>query len=181
MLKQKGSIYKSDINKSICHSYGFSISHVWMWKLDHKEGWALKNWCFRTVVLEKTLESPLDCKEIKPVNPKGNWPRIFIGKTDAEAEAPILWPPDENSQIFGKHPDAGKGWSQTRRGQQRMTWSDGITNSRDMSLSKLWEMVKDIEAWRAAVHEVTEPNTAEWLKWTQLYYSMHVMDKNRQN
>ena len=152
-----------------------------MWKLDHKEGWALKNWCFWTVVLEKTLESPLDCKEIKPVNPKGNWPRIFIGKTDAEAEAPILWPPDEKSQIIGKDPDAGKDWSQEEKGtteDEMVRWHHHLM---DMSLSKLWEMVKDIEAWRAALHEVTEPNTAEWLKWTQLYYSMHVMDKNRQN
>ena len=79
-------------------SYGFSSSRIWMWKLDNKEGWALKNWCFRTVVLEKTLESPLDSKEIKLVNPKGNQPWIFIGRTDAEAEAPILWPPDAKSQ-----------------------------------------------------------------------------------
>ena len=74
-------------------SYGFHSSHVWMWELDHKEGWVLKNWCFRTVVLDKFLESPLDCKEIKPVNPKGNQPWIFIGRTDAEPETPILWPP----------------------------------------------------------------------------------------
>ena len=78
-------------------SYGFSSSHVWMWKLDHKEDWVSKNWCFYTVVLEKTLESPLDCKKIKPVNPKGCQPWIFIGRTDAEAEVPILWPPDAKS------------------------------------------------------------------------------------
>ena len=89
-------------------SYGFSNSHVWMWELDHKEGWALKNWCFWTAVLEKTLESPLDCKEIQPVNPKGNQPWIFIGRTDAEAEAPILWQPDVMSQLIGKDRDAGK-------------------------------------------------------------------------
>ena len=89
-------------------SYGFSSSHVWMWKLDHKEGWVLKNWCFWTVVLEKTLESPLDSKEIKPVNPKGNQLRIFIGMTDAEAEAPIIWLPDAKSQLTGKDPDAVK-------------------------------------------------------------------------
>ena len=86
-------------------SYGFSISHVWMWKLDHKESWALKNWCFWTVVLEKTLESPLDCKEIKSVNPKRNQSWIFIGRIDAEAEAPILWPP---FWLIRKDPDAGK-------------------------------------------------------------------------
>ena len=86
-------------------SYGFSSSHIQMWELDHKEGWALKNWCFRIVVLEKTLESPLDCK-IKPVNPKGNQPWIYIGRVDAEA--PILWPPDVMSRLTGKDPDAGK-------------------------------------------------------------------------
>ena len=91
-----------------CQSYGFFSSHVWMWELDHKEGWTLKNWCFWTVVLEKTLESPLDSKEIKPVNPKGNQPWIFIGRTDAEAEAPILWPLDAKSQLTGKDLDAGK-------------------------------------------------------------------------
>ena len=88
-------------------SYGFSSSHVWMWELDHKEGWAPKNWCFWTVVLEKTLESPLDCK-IKPINLKGNQSWIFIGKTDAEAETPILWPPDVKSWLIGKDPDAEK-------------------------------------------------------------------------
>ena len=93
-------------------SYGFSTSHVWMWELDHKESRALKNWCFWTMVLEKTLESCLDCKEIKPVHPKGNQSRIFIGRTDAETEAPILWPPDVKSQLIGKDPDAGKDWRQ---------------------------------------------------------------------
>ena len=83
-------------------SSGFSSSHVWMWELDHEESWALKNWCFWTVVLEKTLESPLDCKEIKPVNPNGNQSWMFIGRTDAEAEAPILWPPDGKNWLIGK-------------------------------------------------------------------------------
>ena len=86
-------------------SYGFSSSHVWMWELDHKESWMPKNWCFWTVVLEKTLESPLDCKETKPVNPKGNQSWIFIGRTDAEAKAPILWPPDAKNWLIGKDPD----------------------------------------------------------------------------
>ena len=95
-------------NKDLCgQSYGFSSSHVRMWELDHKEGWTSKNWCFWIVVLEKTLESPLDCKEIKPVNPKGNQPWIFIGRTDAEAEAPTLWPPDVKRRLIGKDPDAG--------------------------------------------------------------------------
>ena len=93
-------------------SYGFSSSHVWMWELDHKEGWVLKNWCFQTVVLEKTLESPVDSKELKPVNPIGNQSWIFIGRT--EAEVPILWPPDAKSRFIWKDPDAGKSWGQEK-------------------------------------------------------------------
>ena len=95
-------------------SYGFASSHVQMWELDHKEGWAPRNWCFWTVGLEKTLESPLDCKEIKPVNPKGNQPWIFIGRIDAET--PIFWPPDAKSQLIGKDLDAGKDWRQEEKG-----------------------------------------------------------------
>ena len=90
--------------------YGFSSSHVWMWELDYKENWVVKNWCFWTVVLEKTLESPLDCKEIQPIHPKGDQSWMFIGRTDAEAETPILWPPDVKSWLIGKDPDAGKDW-----------------------------------------------------------------------
>ena len=97
-------------------SYAFSSSHVQMWELDPREGSAMKNWCFLTVVLEKTLESPLNCKEIQPINPKGNQPWIFIGRTDAEAEAPILWPPDAKSSFTGKDPDAGKDWGQEEKG-----------------------------------------------------------------
>ena len=98
-------------------SYGFSSSHVWMWGLDHKEGWALKNWCFKTMVLKKTLESPLGCREVKPVSPKGNQSWIFIGRTDAEA--PILCLPDAESPVFGKDPDAEKDWRQKREGDSR--------------------------------------------------------------
>ena len=97
-------------------SYGFSSSHVWMWELDYKESWPLKNRCFWTVVLEKTLESPLDCKEIQPVHPKGNQSWIFIGRTDAEAETPILLPPDVKNWLIGKDPDAGKDWRQEEKG-----------------------------------------------------------------
>ena len=96
-------------------NYGVSSSHVWMWELDHKEGWVLRNWCVGTVVLEKTLESPLDYKKIKPVNPRGNQSWIFIRRTDAEAEAPILWPPDVKRPLIGKDPDAGKNWSQKEK------------------------------------------------------------------
>ena len=97
-------------------SYGFSSSHVYMWELDHKEGWMSKNWCFWTVVLQMTLESLLDCKEIKPVSPKGNQTGIFIERTDAEAKSPVLLPPDEKSQLIGKDPDAGKAWGQEEKG-----------------------------------------------------------------
>ena len=106
-------------------------NHVWMWELDYKESWAPKNWCFWTVVLEKTLESPLDCKEIQPVHPKGNQSWIFIGRTDAEAEAPILWPPDAKSWLIWKDPDAGKDWRQEEKGmtEDKMVgwhyWLDG--------------------------------------------------------
>ena len=97
-------------------SYVFSSSHVWMWELDNKKGWALKNWCLWTVVLEKTLESLLDIKEIQPVHPKGNQSWIFIGRTDAEAETPILWPPDTKSWLIWKDPDAGKEWRWEEKG-----------------------------------------------------------------
>ena len=96
--------------------YGFSSSQIWMWELDYKEGWALKNWCFWTVVLEKILESPLDCKEIQPVHPKGNQSWIFIGRTNVEAETPTLWQPDAKSRLISKDPDAGKDWGQEEKG-----------------------------------------------------------------
>ena len=96
-------------------SYDFSSSHVWMWELHHKDGWALKNQCFRTMFLETTLESPLDCKKIKPVNPKGNQLWIFIGRTDTEAEAPILWPPDTKSRLIRKDSEARKDWRQKEK------------------------------------------------------------------
>ena len=97
-------------------SYGFSTGHVQMWELDHKEGWAPKNWCFQTVVLDKTLQSSMENKEIKPVHPKGNQPWMFTGRTNAEAEASILWPPDAKSRLIGKDPDAGKDWGQEEKG-----------------------------------------------------------------
>ena len=100
----------------MCQSYVFSSGHVWMWELDYKESWALKNWCFWIVVLEKTLEIPLDCKEIQPVHPKGNWSWIFIERTNAEAETPVLWPPHAKNWLIGKDPDAGRDWGQEEKG-----------------------------------------------------------------
>ena len=142
-------------------SYGFSSSRVWMWELDYKESWVLKNRCFWTAVLEKTLESPLDCKEIQPVHPKGNKSWIFIGKTNTEAETPILWPPDVKNWLTGKNPDAGKDWRQEEKGmtEDEMVgchhWLDSV------SLSKLRELVMDREAWCTVVHGVAK-------SWTQL-------------
>ena len=111
MTNLDGVLKNKQTNKVLSsQSSGFSSSHVWMWELDHKEGWMLKNWCFWTAVLEKILESPLDCKETESVHPKGNQSWIFIGRTDAEAEAPVLWPPDVKSRLVGTDPAAGKDW-----------------------------------------------------------------------
>ena len=161
-------------------NYDFSSSHVWMWELDHKESWTPMNWCFQIVVLKKTLESPLDCKKIQPVHPKGNQPWIFIGRNNAEAETPILWPPDAKSGLIGKDPD---GWERLRaggeRGWQTMRMLDCIINSMDINLSKLKEIggegngnplqcsclenPRDGGARWAAVYGVAQSQT--WLKW----------------
>ena len=128
-------------------SQGFSSSHVWIWELFHKEGWVLKKWYFRIVVLEKTVESPLDCTEIKPVYPKGSQPGICIGRTDTESEAPISWPPDVKRQLIGKSPNAWRDW---RQKEKRAPEDEMVIDSTDLNLSKLWEIVEDREAWHAA-------------------------------
>ena len=127
-----------------------------MWELNYKEGWAPKNWCFSTVMLEKTLESPLDCKEIKPVNLKGNQPWMFIGRTDVEAETPVLWLPDTESWLIWKDPDAGKDWGQEEKGMTEdeiVGWYHQLSGC---EFGQTQETVKDREAWSAAVHGVAK-------------------------
>ena len=146
-----------------------------MLELEHKEGWRLKNWYFQIVVLEKTLQSSLDCKELKPVNPKRNPPWIFIGRTDAEADDPILWSPDGKNQLIGKDPDAGKDWRQKKRAAEdkMVGWYHWLSGC---EFEKLWEMVKDREACSAAVHWFAKSQT--WLSnWTTTLLIIDYVEK----
>ena len=154
----------------------FSNSHVWMWELDHKESWVPKNRCFQTVVLEKTLESPLDCKEIKPVNPNGNQSWIFTGRTDAEAEAPILWPPDGKNWLIEKHPDAGQDWRQKEKGtteDEMVGWHhqlDGHEFEQALGVGDGQGSLACCSLWGCR-----ELDTTEWLSWTEWKLRSHLM------
>ena len=146
-------------------SYVFFSSHIWMWESDYKESWVPKNLCFWTVVLKNTPESPLDCKEIQPVSPKGNHSWLFIGRTDAEDEAPILWPPDAKSWLIGKDSDAGKDLGQEEKGKtedEMVGWHHWLNGH---ELGRLWKLVMDREAWCAAVHGVIKSRT--WLSYSE--------------
>ena len=141
-------------------------SHVWIWELDHKEGWVLKNWCFWTVVLEKTLVSPLDFKESQPVHPKGDQSWVFIGRTDAEAETSIVWLPDDKSWLIWKHPDAGKDWGQEEKGMtedETVEWHHWLSGH---GLGGLRELVMDRQAWCAAIHGAAKNRTqlSDWIE-----------------
>ena len=169
------------VDKGLSHwSYDFSSSHVWMWELDNKEGWVLKNWCFWTVVLEKTLESPMDCKEIKSVNCKGNQSWIFIGRTDAEAEDPIVKPPDAKNQLTEKDPDAGKDWRWDEKGttkDETVGWHHRLDGHEFEQAPGVGDGQGSLVYCSSWGHK--EMNMTERLNWTELQASeVALMVKN---
>ena len=160
--------YFAKIVSSI-QGYGFSSGHVWMWELDWEETWAPKNWCLWTVVLEKTLQSPLDCKEIQPVHPKGDQSWVFIWRTDAKAETPILWPPHIKSWLIGKDPDAGRDWGQEEKGttEDEMAgwhhWLDGPEYGWTLGVGDGQKGLVCCDSWGGKESDMTER-----LNWTEL-------------
>ena len=162
------SILKSREKGPCSQRYGFSISHVWMWELAYKDSWVPKNWCFWTVVLEKTLESPLDCKEIQPVNPQGNQSWIFIGRTDAEVEAPILWPSDAKNWLTGKDPDAGKDWRQEKgmTEDEMVGWYHWLDEHEFKQAPGVGDGQGSLSCCSSWVHK--ESGTTEWLNWLKV-------------
>ena len=173
MIKNLGRKVKTNLDsilKSVflnkdpsSQGYGFSSSHVWMWELDYKESWAQKNWCFWTVVLKKTLESPLDCKEIQPVHPKGDQSWVFIGKTDVEAETLILWPPHAKSWLYWKDPDALKDWGQEEKGMTE----DEIDGWKASLTQWTWVWINSTSWWWTRRPGVTKTQT-QLSDWTEL-------------
>ena len=156
-------------------SYGLHSIHVWMWESDYKESWARKNWCFWTVMLEKTLESPLDCKEIQSVHPKGNQSWIFIGRTDAEAETPVLWAPDSKNWLLGKDPDGGKDWRQEEKGMtedEMIGWHhrlNGHEFEKPLGVGDGQGSLVCCSTW-----DCKESDTTAWLNWTDSFiFSQH--------
>ena len=150
--------------------YGFSSGHVWMWEFDHKEGWALKNWCIWTVVLEKTLEIPLDWKEIQPVNRKGNQSWVFIGRTDAETEAPVLWPPDAKNWLIGKDPDAGNDWRKEKKGMtedEMIGWHHWLNGHEFEQAPGVGDGQGNLECCSPWGHK--ELDTTEQLNWLKMW------------
>ena len=149
-------------------SYGFSSSHVWMWELDYKESWALKNWCFWTVVLEKTLESPLDCKKIQPVHPKGDQSWVFIGRTDAEADTPILWPPDVKNWLFWKDPGSGKDLRHEEKGKtedEMFGWHHWVNRHEFEQTPRVGDGQGSLACCSPWCRKYSD--TTEWLNWTE--------------
>ena len=162
--------YSAD-NGPSSQGYDFPSSHVWMWELDYKEIWVPKNWCFWTVVLEKTLESPLDCKEIQPVHPKGDQSWVFIGRTNVEAETPILWPPDVKSWLIGKDPDAGKDWGQEEKGtaeDEMVGWHHWLNGHGFWWTPGVGDGQGGLACCSSWGHK--DSDTTEQLNWTELNY-----------